>query len=232
MITIYQKDLPKNACDILFTSDWHLFHNKSFLFGPRGFATEEEHTERIMAEARKLTEGQTLFFLGDFALNVLDRGDILRDFLEDLKCQVYMLWGNHNSFVFQEYRRALDVLLNSDAGRFVPSPEFYPIKIAKNVTILGDTAKLKISKREIYHLNHFPQIVWDGINRGSHFICGHCHGNLEGINFGRSDIGKIFDVGIENGQKHNGAHAPFFTLDDIRYVMSYKKIRNTESNTH
>ena len=229
MITFYPANdyQPKN---ILFSADWHLFHDKDFLYGPRGFSNEEEHTQYIIEKALELREHQILFFLGDFALNVKGRDYLLTDFLSDLKCKLVMLWGNHNSYVKQLYKRCISYTWGDGFAR--DGYEFYPLETIDDVVFAGDLAKVRISKREEYYLGHFPQPLWDKVNHGTMFLCGHSHGNFPGANVGDKGAGKILDVGIENGMKNNGSFAPFFSLDDIRYIMKYKPIRNTETNTH
>ena len=58
---------------IFFTSDWHIGHNKTFLYSPRGFQSIEEHDEVIITNCNKIVKpDDELWILGDLAL-----GDIL-----------------------------------------------------------------------------------------------------------------------------------------------------------
>ena len=55
---------------IYFTSDWHFFHNKFFIYEPRGFSSVEEMNEAIIKNHNKVVkEEDTIYCLGDCMLN-------------------------------------------------------------------------------------------------------------------------------------------------------------------
>ena len=49
-----------------FASDFHMGHNKPFIYEKRGFSSIEEHDASILSEVSKLTAKDTLYYLGDF----------------------------------------------------------------------------------------------------------------------------------------------------------------------
>ena len=54
---------------IYFTSDWHIGHNKEFLYKPRGFETIEQHDIAILLKCNQIVKPEDeLWILGDLAL--------------------------------------------------------------------------------------------------------------------------------------------------------------------
>lgn len=81
---------------IFFTSDWHIGHNKDFLFRPRGFQSIEEHDEAIIKNCNEIVKpDDELWILGDLALGLKEEWE---KWIPALKCKnVYYLIGNHDT---------------------------------------------------------------------------------------------------------------------------------------
>ena len=54
---------------IWFSSDWHIGHDKDFLYIPRGFSSIEEHDKEVLKRCNEVvTEDDELWILGDLAM--------------------------------------------------------------------------------------------------------------------------------------------------------------------
>lgn len=73
-------------------------------------------------------------------------------------------------------------------------------------------------------MSHYPHIVWDKSHKGSWMLHGHCHGSLRG------DWGKLVDVGLDSAYNILGEHR-FFTMDDLRQIMSEREIMFHDHHT-
>lgn len=200
---------------VLFCSDLHYFHSRDFLYKPRGFDSAEKHSEFIRREIQSLHPEDVVFFLGDFALNCpLEKS---RELLEMFPCKTFMIAGNHNSGVRQAYEDALE-------ERGIPKGvEYAPIRIAENVTYLGECFELDVDQHRFF-CRHFASLLWDGINKGPNYrmaLVGHSHGNFKELNPGQDGFGKILDVGVDNALKYNGT--AFFTLEQVVKILNQKK---------
>ena len=58
---------------IYFTSDWHLAHNKEFIYKKRGFNSIEDHDKAIFENLKMLQPGDILYNLGDVCLPKTNR---------------------------------------------------------------------------------------------------------------------------------------------------------------
>lgn len=196
---------------ILFGSDFHYDHQRDFVYEPRGFKTPQEHSAFLEKEVQSLHPEDLVFLLGDQALN--STPDRVRDLMEMFPCETYIINGNHNAGIKQLYDAAL-----SRIG--IPKGiEYHPIKIATNVTHLGEAFELDIDRNRFY-CRHFAALIWDECNKGRDHLCGHSHGQFTELNPGKSGLGKILDVGVENAIKHNGS--AFFTLQQVIDLLAAK----------
>lgn len=80
---------------IYFTSDLHFFHNKEFVYGPRGFSTVEEMNDAILKRYNEIvTPEDTVYILGDCMLMDNEKGI---DYLKQLNGHKYLVIGNHDT---------------------------------------------------------------------------------------------------------------------------------------
>lgn len=213
MLKVYKK--RENYRSIKICSDLHYGHDKEFLYGPRGFNSPQEHNDWIDGQIRTLQHDDLLICLGDVGLSIGPEA-IIR-FLDRIPCETLMVWGNHNSGVLQAYRDSLP-FMNTDI-------EMYPLQIAPNVKMMGDSFMLKVDHDKFY-CTHMSPLIFPDQNKGCVCICGHSHGNLKQINPNGCEFGKILDCGIENAKAHN--NTAFFDIDDVVKILSKKKVSNLD----
>ena len=81
-----------------FTSDWHIGHDKPFLYEPRGFSNIYDHDTTLLENCNSLVQpDDELWILGDLAL-----GDFIEwnRVYDNLNCRhVHFLVGNHEIFL-------------------------------------------------------------------------------------------------------------------------------------
>lgn len=141
--------------EIWFSSDLHLYHNKPFVYEPRGFINEKEMTEGIIANFNEVIKPEdTLYLLGDNFLTC-DLGDGL-DAIKRIKCDdIRLIFGNHDSPV-----------------RLAAMQDCWNVK-----AFLGYADIIKDGKK-IYYLSHYPTQTanyddnWHSAIRNLH---GHTH---------------------------------------------------------
>lgn len=154
---------------IWFTSDWHLFHDKDFLYEPRGFNSSEEMTREMLRRHNEVVQPEdTVYVLGDIVLGgpiTEERLDYLRQFNGKLRLAI----GNHDT----------------DAK----------IKAYRESGIFDDIQfgyRLRIGKQE-WICTHYPTVVANGDNPKPIL---NIHGHTHDPN-AFSDIGKCYNVNPE-----------------------------------
>lgn len=203
---------------IYFASDFHIDHMKDFVWRPRGFKDWKSHTDFILAALKNLQKDDLLIYLGDFALNTSD--ERIAKVLNEIPCDTYMCYGNHNSGIKAAYQKAKTELMESSG--FFLSCDFYPLSISQNVIMAGDHFLVSIDGRKFY-CNHFASKTWDGMHHGWSHLHGHSHGGLEGSQPDEYDDGKILDVGVDNAIKYN--KTPFFSFQEVCEILDKKPVK-------
>ena len=80
---------------IYITSDLHFSHNREFLYGPRGFASIQEHDEAVIARWNEtVQEDDDVYVLGDLMLNDNEHG---LECLRQLNGRLHLVRGNHDT---------------------------------------------------------------------------------------------------------------------------------------
>lgn len=79
----------------LMTSDLHLAHDKSFIWGTRGF-TDINQMNKVIVERfnSRVTEEDQVWILGDLTLGNLEDAEPL---LKSLRGQIHVILGNHDT---------------------------------------------------------------------------------------------------------------------------------------
>lgn len=183
------------------TSDLHFFHKNILKFQPnRQYASVDEMNEYIVNHINSVMDplgpDVGLYHLGDLSFG---RPDQTRKLLSRIKCNVYLLYGNHDSN-----------LADSIEG-------------LSNFHIVGTERRLKCEdsggKLHDVYMHHFPWQVWNKSHHGSLHIHGHCHGSLDQSNAGRrADVG--FDTTDITGKHENR----IFSLVEVVDALSKKDI--------
>ncbi len=198
-------------------ADFHLGHDKGFLYKKRGFANIQDHDDWILNELSLLaTSSPTILFdLGDACLLTKQRENFEKLSLIPFK-EHFFIWGNHNAGAKDAYAE----ILSSQHGLNSAISQLYPVKY-NNLTFVGDTMYFKLGK-QFFFCSHFSHFIWDRSHHGVIHLCGHSHGSCKQLNANCCDNGKVFDCGVENAIKHNGL--PYFMLDDIISIIGKKPI--------
>lgn len=80
---------------IYVTSDLHFYHNKSFIYEPRGFKNVYDMNEEIIKNWNKIiTPEDDVYILGDIMLNDDAAGLAC---LHQLNGKLHIVWGNHDT---------------------------------------------------------------------------------------------------------------------------------------
>ena len=191
------------------SSDWHLGHQREFVWGARGYKTHQEHTDGVINGINdNVLPNDNLFYLGDFSLNSNDQ--LFNEYLSRINCQnIYMLWGNHNSPGKNIYKKTvLEQYLRDDIS-------VYPIRY-RNVIFVGDYLEVSIDGK--YNIMmHYPIEIWNYMKDGSYMLCGHSHYNFQKTKK-ESNEGLILDCGWDG-------HGKPYLFSEIVEIMNEKKIK-------
>lgn len=145
---------------IYFTSDWHIGHNKEFIYKPRGFSTPEEMDTAILLRTNEIVQPEDeLWILGDLAMS--SREDEWNRVFYNLNCQhIHFIQGNHdsdNKMDIYEYNYKM---------------EFH-----------GYADMIKYGKRYHFYLSHYPTLVGNMDDAKKKHILynlsGHTHSKLK-----------------------------------------------------
>lgn len=222
-------------------SDYHCFHNKDFIIGPRGHTDVNKYNEWLIESHNSRVRAQDDFlFLGDFLVgagqNAWEKGN---EIISRLNGNIFMLFGNHNSFISQLYRQTLTEFLGmyvrSEDKEYLKSIEIYPLThyhySGKKITFLGKFVEgnIKIeppddkSQKQNYRYtaSHYPISSWPELSRGSISLSGHEHSNLNDWSPFELHKGKKLDCGVDNAIKYNSS--PVFSMEEVIKIMSKKQ---------
>lgn len=117
---------------IYFSSDLHCGHDRSFIYGPRGFSSIQEHDEAIIERWNSIvTAEDEVYILGDLMLKDNEHGI---ECLKRLNGTKYFVRGNHDTDT--------RVALYSEAG----------------ISFAGDAHYLRYNGYHFY-LSHYPTLT-------------------------------------------------------------------------
>lgn len=121
-----------------FTSDWHFFHNKDFVYKPRGFENISDMNDAIIERHNQnVSSDDIVYVLGDLCLGGKDE-EILqtnKKIIQSLKGHLRIIVGNH------------------DTDRRI---EMY--EECSNTEILGYADRVRLNGYHFY-LSHYPTIT-------------------------------------------------------------------------
>lgn len=81
---------------VYFISDLHLFHDRGFIFRPRGFETVEEMNQTVLDNWNKtITNDDEVYLLGDIALGT--DYDLIKETVGSLPGKIHVIIGNHDT---------------------------------------------------------------------------------------------------------------------------------------
>lgn len=158
---------------VWFTSDLHLGHNKSFLYEPRGFKNIQEHDKAIIENWNKMIRpDDKVYVLGDLMLNDNEAGI---EKIKQLKGQIYVVRGNHDSEVRVNLYNNCDNIIKVTEGQFLRYGKYH------------------------FYLSHYPTLCsnFDGdkpLKARMVSLCGHSHSQNP---FEDWDKGLIYHVELD-----------------------------------
>lgn len=158
---------------VWFTSDLHLGHNKSFLYEPRGFKNIQEHDKAIIENWNKMIHpDDKVYVLGDLMLNDNEAGI---EKIKQLKGQIYVVRGNHDSEVRVNLYNNCDNIIKVTEGQFLRYGKYH------------------------FYLSHYPTLCsnFDGdkpLKARMVSLCGHSHSQNA---FEDWDKGLIYHVELD-----------------------------------
>lgn len=204
--------------DAYFSSDFHLFHDKDFVWGARGFSNVAEHTSFIKGGLEALPPNSAVVHAGDMfcGCSYEDAENFLLGLQMSQGSRIFHVWGNHESQlkkIYQDHVR--EFTFGTDILDWF---EFYPVEFGP-LTFVGPDRDFKIGKR-IVNVHHFPKVCWDKSHCGRYGLSGHNHGGVP--EHSPQGSSRCLDVGVDNAIKYNGT--PFFSKEDVIEIMKGKKV--------
>lgn len=140
---------------ILYTSDWHLFHNNILNLADRPFSDiEEMHKKLIENYTRKVNSKDEVWFVGDMGMY---HAEEIAKIIRNLPGRKYLIKGNHDirNLECKNLRMCFAKIVNYaeivDKGRHVI-------------------------------LSHYPFEEWNGFYRGWYHVHGHVHNKAYRLN--------------------------------------------------
>lgn len=154
---------------IWLTSDWHINHNKDFIYEPRGFQTVDEMNSEILKRHNEVVSPEDIVYvLGDCAVGGPATAEVI-DFLNKFNGHKYLAFGNHDG---QAKLKAYE-----EAGIFENIQMGYRFKY----------------KKVEFMATHYPTLVANGDNPKPVWnIHGHTH-----IDNPFSDVFHCYNVNME-----------------------------------
>ena len=160
--------------EIYVTSDLHFWHNKDFLWKPRGFSNVEEmNVQQILNWNKVVNYDDTVYLLGDIMLGDVDKG--IRC-LEQLNGKIFIIRGNHDT--------------DNKIQRYV--------NVDPRIQYLGYATPLKYEGYHFY-LTHYPTLMGNydedkPLKKQIINLCGHSH-TIDP--FYHWELGKIFHTEMD-----------------------------------
>jgi len=170
-----------------FTADLHFSHQNIIKYCNRPFS-DSHHMNTVLTQNWNQTvePKDRIFILGDICLNPEAGLNILRK-LNGIK---FLVPGNHD-------KRLVKLLKKS------PAPE---IKLL-------DPIHIEHIDNTFFVLCHYPMVSWEGSNRGSIHLHGHCHGRIP-------SEGKRLDVGVDNSWQLTQTFKPLETKEIVKILST------------
>lgn len=157
--------------NIWFTSDWHLGHNKEFLYGPRNCSSREEYVEYMIDMINaQAGPNDLIIHIGDVALTVTQNE--LTDYFSRINCKnFWSTYGNHEG----NYER----WLFSGEEFELTKMSYKLLHRAEELTVIEPSeVKGQKARRNLIALSHFPYQIWNKSHHGAWHLCGHSHGSF------------------------------------------------------
>jgi calcineurin-like phosphoesterase family protein len=195
-------------------SDLHLNHDKEFLWGARGFRSNQEHLDFIFDNWSDNIDSDTVVLnLGDSCFG--DKDSVVFNRLLRMPYRSMVILGGNHTSGFKRWKQDSCVPSSITVGSHF------------NVCIKGNDTNANSRGGKMCVINHFPLYIWDSGHHGSYMLSGHSHGSCGYTNpnspqFGR--IGRVMDCGVECALAYYGRERFFFEFADIDSILSSTSI--------
>lgn len=217
--------------NIFYSSDFHGHHaffgqdvlgeKHTPIWKLRGYSSCHEMNEHIISETNRLVKPEDHFiFHGDLTLRC--SVEETEEFLARFNCQnIYILFGNHESFTGKIYERERDKLN-------LPFRAVYPLRY-KNVIFCGPQIMSFVrwgeNKRDtvIITHNHFPLAIWDYMKDSSWCLTAHSHMGFKDTHPETTTCGKIADIGWDYKRRP-------LSFWEVKELMDKKPILKKDAN--
>lgn len=155
---------------IWFTSDTHFFHTSIIDYNNRPFDNVEEMNETIIELWNGvISPKDTIYHLGDFAMASQKHENEIRNIINKLKGNKFLIFGNHD-----DHKLYKKIMINPPKKFEILQNQIHEIKYNKNY----------------YVMCHYPMFSWNRSHYGSYHLFGHHHGSLYRWN-------RSMDVGVD-----------------------------------
>jgi calcineurin-like phosphoesterase family protein len=158
--------------NVFFAADAHFLHKNVLQYDQRPFADVQTMGEEIIANwNRVVAPGDTVFYLGDFALG---NEKPAKAIAHQLNGCIHYILGNHDS-----------------QGKINRMHRFASVEHYRRIAVLDPDAPT--GQQDIV-LSHYPMLAWDMDAHGGWMLHGHTHGSLDHQPFHQAH--KIYDVAL------------------------------------
>lgn len=171
----------KNPINILFISDFHLFHNNVLKFDNRPF--NDVHHMHIEIEKRwneVVKDNDVVIFLGDLSFAKSSEKSYVNGIMHNLNGKIHYVLGNHD--------KREEIL---KMGRFETVNDYLELRVKRIQPDPSLNGGLKMVET-LFCCMHYPIYSWNKKHHGSFMIHGHSHMSLSELEFHKKN--RIFDV--------------------------------------
>lgn len=176
----------------LFTSDWHLFHEKSIEYDKRPFKNLDHMHRVLVNNYNACANTETIgYFLGDMGL---PKPELMKPIIDQLLGTKILILGNHDGKPSKMLRCGFDAVLYN-AGIVVCHKMVTMTHCPLYGVYREDTSKMKYGKAEDnWHGESNPKRKFFTLPDEGQF---HLHGHIHSPNDGKSqpELGRQKDVG-------------------------------------
>lgn len=159
---------------IFITSDLHLFHDREFIYKPRGFDSVKDMMNCYINEWKsKVTEDDDIYIVGDFCLGS-GYGEIEK-LLNSLPGRIHLLIGNHDTDAKVEFYKARGI-------------------DAKYVDVI-------IYKKRRFYLSHYPTHTSSLESDPKNCVI-NLHGHIHTKEKFYEDIPFMYNVSVDANNNH------------------------------
>lgn len=186
---------------VFVTSDTHFGHENIIRYSNRPFrdwrAMGEALIERWNA---RVAEGDTVFFLGDFAMGPGAKPEYVIEVLNRLNGDIRIIRGNHDQP--SKYGPGLRSVIETSS--------------LKHVDVFDDQIHDEKIDGKDFVMCHFPLADWDGKHHGSIHLHGHTHTVYRQREVHNMVASRRYDIGVD---MYGG---PVQITGDLRYLNDPK----------